>query len=334
MWVYVAASFVFAVPMAADDVPSPPAPSLQDEIDRLERGRHGRCMRNAARGGCLKKQFMKMCPVSCQIGVSPPPPYSTPPPTPNDTSSQPLFKVSQPTFKGSLPREAQRHGGPCYYDRWRVAHCVRPKKHAKEHIVFMGDSLTRYQYVALAAAFRDNAETGPEFPSIVKEREWRHWTPYYIGSTKRLGPHTRCDCHRTFAVPVGSKTIENRYFWTEDGKLNLTFIQVLNPTAILGTWPPLQSSSAASAVDNSNQHQSSRGGGGGDVSNSTISTANSWSDSLDDVHTRGDFAPRWRLDWATCIREVVAKLQPPPVCAHACTHTQRGHKPPQPPASI
>ena len=94
--------------------------------------------------------------------------------------------------------EAQRlppsvRGRPCYYDAHRVAHCAQPN----EHIVFMGDSLTRYQWLALATSFHQRVELSDvEFPSMVKEREWRHWMPFYNGSTERLKPHSRCDCHR------------------------------------------------------------------------------------------------------------------------------------------
>ena len=133
----------------------------------------------------------------------------------------------------SLPSEVASK--PCYYDALRTAHCV---KKAGEHIVFMGDSLTRYQWVALATSLlRGHELSATEFPSSVIEREWRHWTQFYNGSTVRLEPNTRCDCHRSYAKPVGSKTIENRYFWTADGNVNLTYIAVLDPSNLIGsTW--------------------------------------------------------------------------------------------------
>ena len=134
----------------------------------------------------------------------------------------------------SLPRAVSHL--PCYYDARRTAHCVRKPG---EHIVFMGDSLTRYQWLALAASFHRKVElSDQEFPSLVKEREWRHWMPFYNGSTEALMPNKRCDCHRSFARPVGSKTIENRYFWLEA--------------------PP-----AAAAAAAAHHHGGRRGGGGG-----------------------------------------------------------------------
>lgn len=174
----------------------------------------------------------------------------------------------------ALPPELR--GRPCYYDGARMAHCAR----RGEHIVFMGDSLTRYQWLAMAAAFHRGVElSDTEFPSLVKEREWRHWMPFYNGSNEALAPNGRCDCHRSFAKPVGSKTVENRYFWLrEQGLLNMSFIQVLNPEAVLGTWAPV-------GPLNDEQHRE---------------------------HVHDEFAPRWRMRWAECIAEVVAQLQPPP----------------------
>ncbi len=173
----------------------------------------------------------------------------------------------------ALPHEVRTR--PCYYDGARVARCAK----RGEHIVFMGDSLTRYQWLALAASFHRGVElSDTEFPSLVKEREWRHWMPFYNGSTEALKPNGKCDCHRSFAKPVGSKTVENRYFWLPSGSLNLSFIQVLNPEAILGTWAPV-------GPLNDERHR---------------------------AHVHDEFAPRWRMRWAECIAEIVARLQPPP----------------------
>ena len=171
---------------------------------------------------------------------------------------------------------AQVRGRACYYDQWRTAHCA-PRG---EHIVFMGDSLTRYQWLALAASFHRGVElSSSEYPSLVKEREWRHWMPFYNGSTERLSPNGRCDCHRSFARPVGSKTVENRYFsLPQGGMLNLSFIQVLNPEAVLGHWSP-------TAPLDDERHR---------------------------AHIHEEFAPLWRMRWAECITKVVAKMKPPP----------------------
>ena len=164
---------------------------------------------------------------------------------------------------------------PCYYDEHRNAHCI-PKN---EHIVFMGDSLTRYQYLALCYSLHKKSEMSTsEFPSLVKEREWKHWIPFLNGTTEKLKPNAKCDCHRSYARPVGSKTIENRYFWIEREKspiLNISFIQVLNPMKVLGQWKPGDDDSIRNRVN---------------------------------LH----FSPLWNLSWEMVIKKIVGKLHPKP----------------------
>ena len=76
----------------------------------------------------------------------------------------------------------------------------------------------------------------------VIEKEWRHWTEFFEGSNARLGPNGRCDCHRTYSRVVGSKTVENRYFWLPNGKLNLSFFNVLGTQLpVVGRWAPCAS---------------------------------------------------------------------------------------------
>lgn len=86
-----------------------------------------------------------------------------------------------------------------------------------------------------------------EFPSSVREREWLNWMPFYHGVTARLAPNSHCDCYREYARPVGSKSIENRYFWREIpavggqpvGHVNLTFLNLLALSIpLMGHWAP------------------------------------------------------------------------------------------------
>ncbi|KAL1522758.1 hypothetical protein AB1Y20_017730 [Prymnesium parvum] len=175
-------------------------------------------------------------------------------------------------------------GRACYLDGLRVAHCV-PNN---EHIVFMGDSVARYQWLALAQSLHQGEElSASEFPSIVKEREWLGWMQFFTGTTRRMHPNHHCDCYREYAKPVGSKTIENRYFWhmvTNDSgqvvsTLNLTFINVLDKHGqVMGHWAPWSPLS--------------------DVRQRTM--------------TKHRFEPGWSLDWVETIEKFVAKLSPPP----------------------
>ena len=86
-----------------------------------------------------------------------------------------------------------------------------------------------------------------EFPSSVREREWLNWMPFYHGSNARLSPNGHCDCYREYARPVGSKSIENRYFWREvpgaygsqAGHINVSFFNLLSLSIpLMGHWAP------------------------------------------------------------------------------------------------
>lgn len=61
---------------------------------------------------------------------------------------------------------AARRDTPCYLDASRTAHCAK----RGEHIVFMGDSLTRYQWLALATSFH----RGYELPGAPRHPNTRH----------------------------------------------------------------------------------------------------------------------------------------------------------------
>ena len=178
-------------------------------------------------------------------------------------------------------------GGSCYLDATRQAHCAP----AGAHIVFMGDSVTRYQWLALATSFRRGSELDPaEFPSSANEQEWPNWKLFFNGTNNRLEPHGRCDCFRSDARPLGSKIVENRYFWLP-GRLNLTYIQVLGQ--------------ARNKADNWNKAVK-------------LPIVGSWAPTppLDDERNRAglreEFAPAWQLNWTETIERVVGALRPPP----------------------
>ena len=98
-------------------------------------------------------------------------------------------------------------GATCYWSADRTSHCI-PRG---EHVVFMGDSITRYQWVALASSLHRAYElSAAEYPSQVVEKEWRHWMQFFNGSNARLAPHGRCDCHRSFCFSLSNnKTVKH-----------------------------------------------------------------------------------------------------------------------------
>ena len=164
----------------------------------------------------------------------------------------------------------------CYYDSDRFLHCV---PHG-EHIVYMGDSLERFEWLALALSLKRGWELGGELPSPLVSSEWPKWSDFFRGTTAMLAPHVRCDCFRRDDVrnrthPLWMRQLlENRYFWIP-GVLNLTLIGAYNLNAVQGGWVP----------------------GDPDANRAGPHAA---------------FAARWRYNWSETIRRVVAKLEPPP----------------------
>lgn len=88
-------------------------------------------------------------------------------------------------------------------------------------ISFIGDSVTRYQYLNLVH-FIAHGRWYSDYPSFEQEPLWSSWLDFYQGTTARLTTkdgvsRERCDCYRN---PNDSLTRENRYF--EDSELNLS----------------------------------------------------------------------------------------------------------------
>ena len=62
-------------------------------------------------------------------------------------------------------------------------------------IVFIGDSLTRYQYLNLVH-FLHTGEWESNYPRNENEHEWHNWTMFFAGTSARLGCNEYCDCFR------------------------------------------------------------------------------------------------------------------------------------------
>lgn len=95
-----------------------------------------------------------------------------------------------------------------------------------QHLVMIGDSLTRYLYVSLVYALKyDRFNNDTMIPNIVKEKEWSTWYSYYNGTTTILAPEL-CDCYRhdsgKITVPVN---IENRYYFSQKYNFNISYFQ-------------------------------------------------------------------------------------------------------------
>jgi hypothetical protein len=79
-------------------------------------------------------------------------------------------------------------------------------------VVFVGDSLTRYMYLSLAAYLRQGRwiDEDKDVPNILEEKQFSGgWDSFYNCSKNYFRPYEQCDCFRPKFV---RKTIENRYF--------------------------------------------------------------------------------------------------------------------------
>lgn len=109
--------------------------------------------------------------------------------------------------------------------------CLRGK-----HIVLMGDSLTRYQYIHLVTMLSnvDNGGWGAFSASAnqsINEKSWDGWEAFYAGSNARMGGLEICDCYRPKG-DHGPGGVENRYFFDPVHNIRVTFIAFLNSHAM------------------------------------------------------------------------------------------------------
>jgi hypothetical protein len=110
------------------------------------------------------------------------------------------------TFALSFPHCTLRH-----FSAHAAKECLGGK-----HLVFMGDSLTRYFYLSLAHLLATDHwspklahVTNSKYPpSIMWEKDWDTWAAYYQQSNAALNRHTKgarsyelCDCFRDDTVP-------------------------------------------------------------------------------------------------------------------------------------
>lgn len=97
---------------------------------------------------------------------------------------------------------------------------------ANQHLVMVGDSITRYQYLSLVYALRhQNLLSSVMQPNLVEEMAWNNWPNFYQGSTSILAPYEVCDCARTQGA--FSDAFENRYYHDPHYNITVTFFSFI-----------------------------------------------------------------------------------------------------------
>lgn len=127
---------------------------------------------------------------------------------------------------------------------------ICPKEPCGLSLVFMGDSLTRFQYYSLAYFLRHGKWIDPESRrSLVRPMDFLggselnfEWSPWFNASMAELAPYENCDCYREAGRLNGQKgklryICENRYYYDPIRNNRVTYIQSFGTAiTIRGHW--------------------------------------------------------------------------------------------------
>lgn len=99
-------------------------------------------------------------------------------------------------------------------------------------LVFIGDSVTRYQYLSLAYFLRYGRwfDTSIEYNNLVNSHSFHHplhvqedWNEFFLQSTRMLDPLEICDCLRNFDNTV---VLERRYFYDQTNNNMMVYLNM------------------------------------------------------------------------------------------------------------
>jgi hypothetical protein len=103
---------------------------------------------------------------------------------------------------------------------------------ANKRIAFIGDSVTRYQYIALVYALSTGHFLNASLiPNPVEERTWPSWLSFYAGT---LQPMEWCDCFRDQNHTTYQN--ENRYYFDNVRNISIVYLSTLTGLGCFGHW--------------------------------------------------------------------------------------------------
>jgi hypothetical protein len=106
---------------------------------------------------------------------------------------------------------------------------------ANKRIVFIGDSVTRYQYIALVYSLSTGHFLNTSLnPNLVEEKTWTSWTEFYKRSTEMLLPYEYCDCFRDSVHP--NRQNENRYYFDNVRNVSVVYLSTMDGEHCFGHW--------------------------------------------------------------------------------------------------
>ena len=92
-------------------------------------------------------------------------------------------------------------------------------------IAFIGDSLTRYQYLSLVNyAHRGTYVPNGQRPNPMLEKSYPSWRAFYKDTNQLLEPFEVCDCNRPQKWNI-DQTYENRHYLDKHSRISISYIQ-------------------------------------------------------------------------------------------------------------
>lgn len=134
--------------------------------------------------------------------------------------------------------DAADSGGRCFLHGSTQRVCIP----AGTHIVFIGDSVSRFQYLTLAYALLHGREAveGRGAHRLHVLPSWTNYTAFFRGTSSIV--NDTCDCSRAKGKDMTWRnSYENRYF--RSGGVRLTFLQQFGRHPMKGDWWPTNASS-------------------------------------------------------------------------------------------
>ena len=124
---------------------------------------------------------------------------------------------------------------------------VKFKKTRDVSIVFMGDSLLRYQYLSLVHFLRSDGkkwlDADTEWENPVREQTFDNWKHFMRVTNSQLSPYEKCDCYRNegvFKWEYLPYITENRFYVDEERNNNLAYIQKYGRADSHWSWDPAE----------------------------------------------------------------------------------------------
>ena len=103
------------------------------------------------------------------------------------------------------------------------------------HLVMLGDSLTRFQYLSFVYFIRYGKWIDPDMlPNPTWEHTYESWNIFSNLTSAMLSPYEQCDCYRFLKKSIQKSeydlVIENRYYLDESKNSSVTYLQKFGPT--------------------------------------------------------------------------------------------------------